>query len=703
MDQSPTSLEGSAMIQPDVPKRSRGRIGRIGRALGLRLATFGLMGLLTLLLVSEVSDILPFGTVAAPDNARPVEATPEEPGWPQRRGPTYDGISSETGIADSWPDDGPPLLWMRELGRGYSGFTAVGDRVYTQTQSLSKQMALCLDSDTGEQIWSHRYGWPYDPAGMYPGPRSTPTWHDGRIYFAGPRGLVGCLDAASGRALWSLNINEKFGGRGTDFGYSCSPTIEGGKVILPVGGKEASVVALDVDDGSTVWTSGDRPASYCSAIPIEVGGRRYVVSFLRNSLAIMDLETGHLAWQEKYSQGYDEHAAAPLFEWPYLIVASPFRSGAECYRLELVQRDPPRLEVTEAWFSAKLSNDTASSVLFEGHIYGFDLRDVQAKAHRPSRGEFRCLELTSGKVLWSTDKPGHASLIVADGKLIIFNDRGEVILARASPEKYTELARAQVFSGEICWTAPALVQGRLYLRSPSRGVCLYIGRPENLDRQQLAAAQPVSEVAGSSPFDLTRLVGGEREYAFDPADFAELCLWYQYSLLGVLGVAAAFATLLSLIMRLKWPDESGFRCRAVFWCSAFVMGVVGTPIFNRLSDQFIFTWPAALCVAHQITLCVVVWSGRRRENGQSSRMVVPTLLFFLTACLIYFLVCRRLSLAVEWLFLLGFLPSWLVALPAAYRLHRPGPLWRDFLWAALSLTAYFWAAGGIILWRTAMH
>lgn len=691
------------MVQPDMPERSRGRIGRIGRALGLRLATFGAMGLVTLLLVSEVSEMLPFGAIATPDDARQADAASEEPGWPHRRGPTYDGISSETDLADSWPDDGPPVLWMRELGRGFSGFTVVGSRVYTQTQSLTKQSVLCLDADTGARIWSHRHAWPYDPAGMYPGPRATPTWHDGRIYFASPRGLVGCLDAASGRSLWSLNINEKFGGRGTDFGYACSPTVERGKVILPVGGEEAGVVALDADDGSTVWASGDRPASYCSAIPITLGGRRYVVSFLRNSLAIMDLETGRLEWEEKYSQGYDEHAAAPLFEWPYLVVASPFRSGAECYRLEVVDGDPPRIEVASAWFSRKFSNDTASSVLFEGHIYGFDLRDVQAKAHRPSRGEFRCLDVASGKVLWSTDKPGHASLIVADGKLIMLNDRGQAVLARASPEKYTELGRAQVFSGEICWTAPALAQGRLYLRSPSKGVCLYVGRPENLDRRRRAAALRVSEIAGSDRFDLARLVGGEREYAFDPADFPELCLWYHYSLLGVLGVAAVVATLAFPLFRLKWPAESGFRCRVVFWCSAFLMGVVGTPIFNRLSDQFIFTWPAALAVAHQVTLCVVVWSSRRKEDGRANRIVIPTVLFFLATCLLYFLACRRLSLAIEWLFLLGFLPSWLVAVPAVYRLQGPGPLWRDFLWAALSLTAYFWAAGGIILWRASMH
>lgn len=86
----------------------------------------------------------------------------------------------------------------------------MGDRVYTQVQSLSKQEVLCFDANTGETVWSHRYGWPYDPAGMYPGPRATPTWRDGRVFFAGPCGLVGCLDAATGRPIWSLNVTETF-------------------------------------------------------------------------------------------------------------------------------------------------------------------------------------------------------------------------------------------------------------------------------------------------------------------------------------------------------------------------------------------------------------------------------------------------------------------------------------------------------------
>ena len=138
---------------------------------------------------------------------------------------------------------------------------------------------------------------------MDPGPRATPTYRQGRIYFAGPRGRVGCLDAADGRLLWSINVLETFEGQGSHFGYSCSPLVEQGMVILPVGGEGASIVALDARDGSTRWATGDEPSSYCSAIPITLAGRRHVVAFLENTLVSVDLETGRSLWKLDFSAG----------------------------------------------------------------------------------------------------------------------------------------------------------------------------------------------------------------------------------------------------------------------------------------------------------------------------------------------------------------------------------------------------------------
>ncbi|MFH1265196.1 MAG: PQQ-binding-like beta-propeller repeat protein [Planctomycetota bacterium] len=565
------------------------------------------------------------------------------------------------------------------------------------------QSVLCLDGDTGEKIWEHRYGWPYDGAGMYPGPRATPTWHGGRIYFAGPSGLVGCLRANDGGLVWSVNVLEEFAGRGSDFGYACSPLVERGMVILPVGGEGAGIVALDARDGSTVWASGDEPASYSSAIPITVGGRRHVVAFLENALVSVDLETGRPLWQHTFSSGYDEHSAFPLYEEPYLMISGPFRAGSEMYRIAVEDAapsdaEPPRVSATRVWFSRKMSNDVASSVLVDGYVYGFDLRDIQSKAHRPSKGKFTCMRLATGEVFWTTERTGHASVIVADGKLFLFNDTGEVLLVRAAPDRYHELARTQVFGDGICWTAPALDRGRLYLRSPSQAACLYVGKPERLARERLEAARSVAEIPQSERWDFTPFLGGEREYPADRPTGRELCLWYGASLVGVFGAAAATAALVYLLLRMSWPVEARRASRALYWFVAFLCGIAATAVINRLGDAFVFTWPASLFVAHQVTLIAIFGSRRHGRSTKSWLCPAAVGLMFLATCLGYFHACRTLGLAAEWLFLLGFLPSWPIAIPAAIRLSGDVHPAEDLLFSLLSFSLYYWACGGLLTW-----
>lgn len=681
------------------------RLRAIARFIATRLVALLVLGLITFVALADVGSLFrraQWSDAPSP----PIESTDfSGPGWPHRRGPTYDAISFETSLADSWPDEGPPLLWFQPCGRGYSGVVVIGNRLFTQTQAL-KQTVECRDTENGALIWRHHYDWAYESAGMYPGPRATPTWYQGRVYFAGPEGHVGCLDAANGKLLWQTNVNERFGGRGTSFGYSCSPLLEDGKVILPVGGEGASVVALDAEDGSTVWTSGDEPASYCSALPFDYQGRRCVVTFLQNALALFDLAAGKQLGTYPYSSGYDEHAAAPLYREPYLFAASPFRAGAVCYRLDTVEPEsaeegPARIDLVPAWNYRRFSNDTASSVLVNGYVYGFDLREAQAKAQRPSRGTYKCLDFATGDVLWETDQIGHATVLAADGKLYLFVDTGELILARATPDRFEELGRTQVFQGEICWTAPALCDGRLYVRSPTQLACVYVGRPEDLDEEQLETARPASSGPASRRFDLAWFVGAEREYLFDPADAQELWLWFRYCLI-VLGLAAIAAALPYPVTRISWPDAAPRTARVTFWTVAFLLGILGTPIFNRWAGTFIFTWPVCLFIAHQVAVNTVVWSNQSPTPRRAQFWSLLAAAFFLAVCLAYYLVCRRLSLATEWAFLLGFLPSWLIAVPTAYRFRQGVRLFSDLLCVLLSFALFFGAAGAVLIWKAAM-
>jgi outer membrane protein assembly factor BamB len=639
--------------------------------------------------------------------AGPVTADAESVGWPFLRGPNYDGHSAETQLADSWPDEGPPVLWSRALGQGYSGFVAWNDRIATQYQTLGGQYVICLSADTGQTLWEHRYDWPYEPASLYPGPRATPTYHQGRLYFAGPRGTIGCLDAASGRLLWRVNLNEQFGASGTDFGYSCSPTVVDGKVILPVGGHGASMVALDAIDGSIVWKAGDDAASYTPAYPITFRGRPLVLGYLQNALVCHDLATGKLIWRHALSSGYNEHSAWPIYIEPHLWISGPFRAGSEL--LELTGRADGPLRTL--WKSKLMSNDIFSSVLVDGALYGFDLREAQAKAHRSSRGQFRCIDFLTGREYWSTGSQdpirtltpsksdagtriGHATVLVADGKLFLFNDMGELILARAMKSRYEELGRVSVLGGEICWTQPTLNRRRLFVRNQSRGVCVYVGEPQLLTPQARASALTAADIPQSKYIDVTAAVlGVEPEYAFDIPSNAWLQQWFFVSLF-ILGFSLLMALAARWVLGRRLASAA---LRWLFWAIAFVLGAAGTTVISTWTGDFVFTWPVPLFVAFQAAAFEIKFGVPRPGDAWlrwRPRLVAAT---FVACCVVYFLLCRRLSLVFEWVFLCGFAGALPFALAGSH--FFPERRWR-FAWFSLMTAAafasFYWFAVAVL-------
>ena len=680
---------------------------RFVNALALRVFVWGGIALLALLLLTDWRSLVVGSARPTTASHAPADDPVDSVGWPHLRGPQYDSRSPETGLLEAWPQRGPPLLWLREVGTGYSGFAAVGRRVFTQRQTAYYQSVLCLDADSGDPVWEYRYGWPYDAAGMYPGPRATPTWFDGRVVFAAPDGLIGCLDARDGRLLWSRNVTTAFRGQGTDFGYSASPTVEAGKVLLPVGGAGASMVALDVRDGSTIWASGDRPASYCGALPITLRGRRLLVAFLQNDVAVLDAATGRWLWHQPVSTGYDEHAAMPLYDEPNLLLAYPFRAGADWYELQSSSsqtelaaggQSPETGAVTARRIRhfPQLSNDVASSVLVGGRVYGFDLFDIQSKARRASRGEFRCLDPATGKVLWSTDRTGQASVIHADGKLILFNDLGEVLLVRATPARYEELGRVQVFGGEVCWTSPALQRKRLYVRSPTRAACLYLGDPAELPAETVATA--AGDLPRANAWSWTWLIGGaERPFPADWPTGQELVRWYAWSVLGAMLPAWALAWMVALGGRWSHAAIPTRISQAGFWGGVFIAGIALTPWANSLASGFVLVWPVSLYVAHQVALMAILGTRPKGERSPPGWRAAGAALAFLAVCLAYFHFCRVLDLATSWVFLMGFIPSWPVAIPAAWKLSGTRSPAAVFLWAVASFSLYYWLIGAYVL------
>jgi len=618
------------------------------------------------------------------DAGRGHEAQPVgEAGWPHLRGPRFDAVSRETGLADSWPAEGPPVLWCRELGQGYSGIVAVGDRLFTQAQTAAGQCVLCLDADTGDVLWRHRYDWPWKPDGEYPGPYATPTVDAGRVFFAGSDGSVGCLDAVDGRVRWRVDLLKAERGEAGDFGYACTPLVLEGKVVLPVGGPLGAVVALDARDGSVRWRAGEGPATYSSVLPCALAGRTQLVTILQNSILACDLADGSVLWNHEFSEGYDEHSCWPLYVEPHLFVASPFGRGARLFRLSpKPSPEPPRV-----WDKVAFCNDVMSSVALDGQVYGFHLKELQsARPDRETTGTFACLDLGTGERRWSTEAVGHASALVADGKLILLEDRGTLVLARATPRAYEELARSPVLPRSLCWTQPALHRGRLYVRDQARVACVYLGRPESLAPERAAAARPARAVMAALG------AGPARRHALDEAlqapRRADVVRWFLLCL-AVQAAAAVFACATAAVGKKPRPDGGGNRFARLFLAGTFLLAA-GLPLVPRGGAPVPLTWPAAVHAAYVAALaCSAGAAGRRRTRFLAA-------LGFLAFCAAYQAACIRLSAPVGIGFLVGLLPAW----PAvAWSLRAAGPSRRAAGFLA-GFAVHFWTSAAFILWKT---
>jgi outer membrane protein assembly factor BamB len=415
--------------------------------------------------------------------------------WPQWLGPQRDAVWRETGILEKFPEGGPKIRWRTPIGAGFSGPAVANGRVYVMdrhlapaastpknpfdfTQIAGNERVLCLNEADGKVIWEKAYDCPY-AVSYAAGPRTTPTVSGGKVYTLGTEGNLLCLDAQTGQEIWSHEFKKEYDVKTPTWGFSANPLLDGNKLICLVGGPGSLAVAFDKDTGKELWRalSAQEPG-YAPPMIFEAGGKRQLIIWEPEALNALDPETGKVYWSERGKAKMGMSIATPRRLDDLLFVTS-FYSGSVMMRLAA---ETPT--ATKVWQSKKESEkDTdglhtvmSTPVLEDGYIYGVC-----------SYGQLRCLKADTGDRVWETfaattdGQPvrwANAFLVKNGSRFFLFNEKGDLIIAKLSPAGYEEISRAHLLDATdkdpgrlVVWSHPAFANRCIYARNDAEIVC----------------------------------------------------------------------------------------------------------------------------------------------------------------------------------------------------------------------------------------
>lgn len=433
--------------------------------------------------------------------------------WPEFLGPDRNNTSLEKGLLAKWPEGGLPVEWSRDIGTGYSAPSVRDGALVLHYRMGAEEIVEAMDAPTGKTRWKYKYPCNYrDPFGYNNGPRCSPLLTADRCFTYGAEGLLLCLDLKTGKPIWQRETQKDFNVPEAFFGVGSSPVLEEGKIIVQVGGQPNSgVVAFDAATGKTLWEAvGEKnwngvlmkdwpgepfakwdeghPAfqkqsSYCTPVLATIHGQRHVLIVTRQGLVSLDPATGahRFSFWFRAVQDSSVNAMTPVVHGDLILISSAyFKNGSVLLR---VKADGSGVD--EVWRSTALEMHWAQPNLVAGNLFGFSGRN------EPD-GVFRCVEFATGSVKWERkegwpnaghsklragEKPpdvfGRGSTIFADGKLIALGESGLLGLFKPNAEKLEEISRWQVPGLTYpCWAGPVLADGRLFLRSESKLVCI---------------------------------------------------------------------------------------------------------------------------------------------------------------------------------------------------------------------------------------
>ena len=387
---------------------------------------------------------------ASPGPTAAAPAAPSRNAWTNYRGARRDGKYEDGSVSTNWPANGLPQLWRQPVGVGHASFVIADGKAYTIEQRRSQEVVAAYDLNNGREMWTQKWNAEFNDS-TGDGPRATPTWDQGRIYALGATGELRCLDANSGSVIWGKNILNDNGAKNLPWAQAASPLIVDDKVIvLPGGANGKSVVAYNKMTGAPVWKSLDDTQAYVSPMLVDLAGRRQIVVVSASRVVGLTPENGALLWSYPWDTDMGINASQPIVvDQNRFFISSGYGKGAA---LVEVKGSGNTLTASTIWENKNMKNKFNPSVLHNGYVYGLD------------EGILVCLDVNTGERKWKEGRYGYGQIVLAGNHLIVTSDQGDVALVKASPDKYTEVARFKGVDGQT-WNYPAIAGGKLLVRN----------------------------------------------------------------------------------------------------------------------------------------------------------------------------------------------------------------------------------------------
>ena len=395
--------------------------------------------------------------------------------WTQFRGPNHDGSSPET-ILTVWPAGGLRQIWKTPLQDGFSAITVGGGEAFTlvtrEADGADQETCLALDAETGRELWSQPLGVAqYDGGGNNgtqdnnggDGPRSTPSYDDGKVYTYSSRMVLECFDARTGKKLWAHNIIRQFAGHNIHWESAASPLVDGDLVFIAGGGPGQALLAFEKHDGHLVWKGQDDMMTQSTPVTADILGVHQIIFYTQRGLVSVVPTTGAVLWRYPFRFS-TATAISPVVSGDIVYCSAAYRVGSSACR---ISKTADGFAAAQLWYqpASVFASHWSTPVCAGGYLYGIFGQSKFGKA------PLGCVELATGKLLWTHAGFGPGGCTLVNGDVLVLSDAGDLVLVKATPTAYSELARSHVLTGK-CWNSAGISNGRIYARSTREGVSL---------------------------------------------------------------------------------------------------------------------------------------------------------------------------------------------------------------------------------------